>query len=93
MQFGISSIITMHHYLCSTTHPLINKIHQTKAMTDENATQEVAEFQELTQAGESKPTLNKFEKIKAEKDGLVLKQELDYLASISWEAMDCRCLC
>ncbi len=57
-------------------------------MTDENATQEAAEFQELTQAGESKPTLNKFEKIKAEKDGLVLKQELDYLASIGWEAMD-----
>ncbi|MBA2748212.1 MAG: ferredoxin--nitrite reductase, partial [Tatlockia sp.] len=57
-------------------------------MTDENATQEATEFQELTQAGESKPTLNKFEKIKAEKDGLVLKQELDYLASIGWEAMD-----
>ena len=57
-------------------------------MTDENATQEATEFQELTQAGESKPNLNKFEKIKAEKDGLVLKQELDYLASIGWEAMD-----
>jgi ferredoxin-nitrite reductase len=42
----------------------------------------------LTDAGESKPGVNKFERIKAEKDGLVLKQELDYLAQIGWEAMD-----
>ncbi|MBW4538809.1 MAG: ferredoxin--nitrite reductase [Myxacorys chilensis ATA2-1-KO14] len=33
-------------------------------------------------------TLNKFERIKAEKDGLVLKQELDYFAEIGWEALD-----
>lgn len=39
-------------------------------------------------AGESGVTQNKFEKIKAEKDGLVLKQELDYLAQIGWEAME-----
>lgn len=43
---------------------------------------------QLTQAGEAKSTLNKFEKIKAEKDGIALKQELDYLAKIGWEAMD-----
>lgn len=46
--------------------------------------------QNLTNAdpGESGGTQNKFEKIKAEKDGLVLKQELDYLAEIGWEAME-----
>jgi len=35
--------------------------------------------QDLTDAGEPTPGVNKFERIKAEKDGLVLKQELDYL--------------
>jgi ferredoxin-nitrite reductase len=46
--------------------------------------------QNLTDAdpGESGGTQNKFERIKAEKDGLVLKQELDYLAEIGWEAME-----
>jgi ferredoxin-nitrite reductase len=33
-------------------------------------------------------TLNKFEKFKAEKDGLAVKDELDYFAQIGWEAMD-----
>ncbi|REJ56773.1 MAG: ferredoxin--nitrite reductase [Microcystis aeruginosa DA14] len=33
-------------------------------------------------------TLNKFEKFKAEKDGLAIKDELDYFAQIGWEAMD-----
>lgn len=31
---------------------------------------------------------NKFEKFKAEKDGLAVKDELDYFAQIGWEAMD-----
>jgi ferredoxin-nitrite reductase len=31
---------------------------------------------------------NKFEKIKAEKDGLAIKAELDHLAQLGWEAMD-----
>lgn len=31
---------------------------------------------------------NKFEKLKAEKDGLMIKQELDRFAQIGWEAMD-----
>lgn len=31
---------------------------------------------------------NKFEKLKAEKDGLAVKHELDYFAQIGWEAMD-----
>jgi ferredoxin-nitrite reductase len=44
--------------------------------------------QELTEAGESTAGLNKFERIKAAKDGLVLKQELDYLAKIGWEAIE-----
>jgi ferredoxin-nitrite reductase len=44
--------------------------------------------QELTDIGESTPSLNKFERIKAEKDGLLLKQELDHLAKIGWEAID-----
>ncbi|MCZ8189991.1 MAG: ferredoxin--nitrite reductase [Microcystis sp. LE19-338.1B] len=33
-------------------------------------------------------TLNKFEKLKAEKDGLAIKDELDHFAQIGWEAMD-----
>lgn len=33
-------------------------------------------------------TLNKFEKIKAEKDGLKVKEELDYFAQIGWEAIN-----
>ncbi|HEY9640812.1 MAG TPA: ferredoxin--nitrite reductase [Coleofasciculaceae cyanobacterium] len=33
-------------------------------------------------------SLNKFEKLKAEKDGLAVKQELDHFAQIGWEAMD-----
>jgi ferredoxin-nitrite reductase len=33
-------------------------------------------------------SLNKFEKLKAEKDGLAVKRELDHFAQIGWEAMD-----
>src|SRR5512136_3353711 len=33
-------------------------------------------------------SLNKFEKLKAEKDGLAVKAELDHFAQIGWEAMD-----
>ncbi|MDY7049199.1 MAG: ferredoxin--nitrite reductase [Microcystis panniformis WG22] len=33
-------------------------------------------------------TLNKFEKFKAEKDGLAIKDELGHFAQIGWEAMD-----
>ncbi len=33
-------------------------------------------------------TLNRFEKFKAEKDGLAVKSEIDKFASIGWEAMD-----
>ncbi|WP_017324212.1 ferredoxin--nitrite reductase [Synechococcus sp. PCC 7336] len=36
----------------------------------------------------STPKLNKFERYKAEKDGLAVKDELDYFAEIGWEAMD-----
>ncbi len=35
-----------------------------------------------------KPKLNKFEKFKAEKDGLAVKQDLEHFASIGWEAVD-----
>lgn len=34
------------------------------------------------------PTLNKFEKLKAEKDGLAVKAELEHFARLGWEAMD-----
>jgi ferredoxin-nitrite reductase len=37
---------------------------------------------------EPKVSLNKFEKFKAEKDGLSVKVQLEELASIGWEAMD-----
>lgn len=33
-------------------------------------------------------SLNKFEKFKAEKDGLAVKDELEYFAQIGWEAVD-----
>ncbi|MEP0922501.1 ferredoxin--nitrite reductase [Leptolyngbya sp. ST-U4] len=33
-------------------------------------------------------SLNKFEKIKAEKDGLAVKQDLSHFAQIGWEAID-----
>ncbi|MBF2027619.1 MAG: ferredoxin--nitrite reductase [Oscillatoriales cyanobacterium C42_A2020_001] len=33
-------------------------------------------------------SLNKFEKFKAEKDGLAIKAELEHFAQIGWEAMD-----
>ena len=42
----------------------------------------------MTQTVEPKVSLNKFEKLKAEKDGLALKAELDRFAEIGWEAMD-----
>ncbi|MDD1463608.1 ferredoxin--nitrite reductase, partial [Dolichospermum sp. ST_sed2] len=32
--------------------------------------------------------LNKFEKLKAEKDGLAVKSEIENFAQIGWEAMD-----
>lgn len=37
---------------------------------------------------EQASSLNKFEKFKAEKDGLAVKSELDHFAQIGWEAMD-----
>ncbi|MEG4324492.1 ferredoxin--nitrite reductase [Microcoleus sp. herbarium5] len=44
----------------------------------------------MTQTIEPKAqaSLNKFEKLKAEKDGLALTAELDHFAAIGWEAMD-----
>lgn len=35
-----------------------------------------------------KASLNKFEKFKAEKDGLAIKSEIEKIASLGWEAMD-----
>lgn len=42
----------------------------------------------MTDTIASAATLNKFEKIKAEKDGLAVKAELEHFARIGWEAMD-----
>lgn len=42
----------------------------------------------MTDAQTTKASLNKFEKFKAEKDGLAVKAELEQFASIGWEAMD-----
>lgn len=42
----------------------------------------------MTVADVQTPSLNKFEKIKAEKDGLAVKAELEHFAQIGWEAMD-----
>ncbi|MBE9009160.1 ferredoxin--nitrite reductase [Pseudanabaenaceae cyanobacterium LEGE 13415] len=42
----------------------------------------------MTDTLTSAPTLNKFEKLKAEKDGLAVKAELEQFARLGWEAMD-----
>ena len=42
----------------------------------------------MTDAATSKASLNKFEKFKAEKDGLAVKAEIEQFASIGWEAMN-----
>jgi len=42
----------------------------------------------MTDAANTKTSLNKFEKFKAEKDGLAVKAELEQFAQIGWEAMD-----
>ncbi|MGD1807452.1 ferredoxin--nitrite reductase [Dapis sp. BLCC M126] len=42
----------------------------------------------MTGTIERQTKLNKFEKIKAEKDGLAVKTEIEYFAKIGWEAID-----
>ncbi|MGG6266108.1 ferredoxin--nitrite reductase [Leptolyngbya sp. AN03gr2] len=42
----------------------------------------------MTDTLTSAPTQNKFEKLKAEKDGLAVKAELEQFARLGWEAMD-----
>ena len=42
----------------------------------------------MTDAATHKTSLNKFEKFKAEKDGLAVKAEIEHYASVGWEAMD-----
>ncbi|MER3435274.1 MAG: ferredoxin--nitrite reductase [Leptolyngbya sp. ERB_1_1] len=60
------------------------------ASPSENLTdvEAVNQFENLTTEAPPAKTQNKFERIKAEKDGLVLKQELELLASIGWEAIE-----
>lgn len=58
------------------------------------ATEQLTETEAVNQSGnvatEAPPAKaqNKFERIKAEKDGLALKHELDLFAKIGWEALD-----
>ena len=42
----------------------------------------------MTTEANTKIKLNKVEKVKAEKDGLDVKNELEYFAQIGWEAVD-----
>ncbi len=42
----------------------------------------------MTEVATTTTTLNRFEKFKAEKDGLAIKSEIEKFASIGWEAMD-----
>lgn len=42
----------------------------------------------MTQTAEPQAGVNKFEKLKAEKDGLALKAELAHFAELGWEAMN-----
>lgn len=45
-------------------------------------------YQIMVVASEPEFKLNKIEKAKADKDGLAVKDELEYFAKIGWEAMD-----
>lgn len=60
------------------------------ASASENLTdiEAVKQFENLTPEAPAAKTQNKFERIKAEKDGLVLKHELDLLAKNGWEAIE-----
>ncbi len=49
---------------------------------------QVARESHMTDAATTKASQNKFEKFKAEKDGLAVKAQLEHYASIGWEAMD-----
>ncbi|HEY9621045.1 MAG TPA: ferredoxin--nitrite reductase [Crinalium sp.] len=42
----------------------------------------------MTSTAPTSASLNKFEKFKAEKDGLAVKDELEYFARLGWESMD-----
>jgi ferredoxin-nitrite reductase len=42
----------------------------------------------VTQATKPAASQNKFEKFKAEKDGLAVKEQLEYFAEVGWEAID-----
>ncbi len=42
----------------------------------------------MTDTATTTPSLNKFEKLKTEKDGLAIKAEIEKFASLGWEAMD-----
>ncbi len=42
----------------------------------------------MTEAATTKVSQNKFEKLKAEKDGLAVKSEIEQYAAMGWEAMD-----
>jgi len=42
----------------------------------------------MTEATTTKVSQNKFEKLKAEKDGLAVKSEIEQYAAMGWEAMD-----
>ena len=46
------------------------------------------QVKETTDASPPAKTLTKFERFKAEKDGLAVKPELEHFARIGWEAMD-----
>ena len=61
----------------------LGKTGETKADANDPKVGSADKYQNLSESGESTPALKKFERIKAEKDGLVLKQELDHLAHIA----------
>ncbi|NES46017.1 MAG: ferredoxin--nitrite reductase, partial [Moorea sp. SIO2C4] len=42
----------------------------------------------MTSAAKPAAKLNKFEKFKAEKDGLAIKEQIEEFARIGWEAID-----
>jgi len=59
-----------------------------KTQADVEPTGDAYKSQNLTDAGESTPGVNKFERMKARKMVYCSSQELDYLAKVGWEAID-----
>lgn len=62
--------------------------YSTDKNTDKQLTQSCSQKTTMTETATTTAKLNKFEKFKAEKDGLAVKDEISEFVKIGWEAMD-----